>query len=105
MLKAVIINDNFLIKAKERTVYESTDIKLKNSPILEAVMKTRTEDIMGGTLFVNYFPNLDETGMIVRSGLTKVVCSVEPITSDDLCAQEIFKESNIEFIINKEIML
>ena len=86
-------------------LYQGTDITVECSAITRLFIKAREDEVEGGTLYTYGFPDLQEAAMIISSKLTKIVASQEPLTSDELCALEILKESNLSFIINPKIIL
>lgn len=50
-------------------------------------------------------PNLHEAGLLIVTGLKKVVTNREPETSDELAARELLLQNKIEYIINPDIIL
>lgn len=102
---AVIVSGDFIVCATKEVLYKSTDITLGCSAITKLFIKSRQQEVKGGTLYCTQCPTLQETAIIISSKLKKVIVQQEPKDSDELCALEALKNAHIEVIINPKIIL
>ena len=104
MDKAVMVNENFLVSTSEKEVYNH-DINVTCNAISMLYIKSKKSEMEGGTLFTMGCPALHEAGLLIVTGLKKVVTNREPETSDELAARELLLQNKIEYIINPDIIL
>lgn len=105
LTSAVIVRGDFIVCATKEVLYESTDITLDCSAITKLFIKSRQQEVKGGTLYCAEFPTLQEAAIIISSKLKKVIAQQDPKDSDELCALEALKEAHIETIVNPKIIL
>ena len=102
--QAAIVNGNFIVTSHSKTFYEG-DYDFSCNAITMVFLKSRREEVIGGTLFANGCPGINEASMIIAAKLKKVVLNREPENSEELCAVEALKESNVEVVLNQNIFL
>ena len=102
--KAVIVKDDFIVSQEIKHVYHG-DITVDCNAIMMAFLASRKSEVSKGTLFANGCASLTEASLIISAELVKAVFSREPETSDEMCAIELLKESNVTVVINPSIIL
>lgn len=104
MDKAVMVNGDFLVSTSEKEVYNH-DINVTCNAINMLYIKSKKSEMEGGTLFTKRCPTLNEAGLLIVTGLKKVITNREPETSDELAARELLLQNKIEYIINLNMIL
>lgn len=104
MTKAILVNGNFVVSTNEQEIYKC-DINVTCNAISMLYVNSKKSEMEGGTLFTKGCPELHEAGLLIVTGLKKVVTNREPETSDELAARELLLQNNVEYVINPDIIL